>query len=96
MLLILMQILFLIFAVMLCFIILIQPAKGEGIASAFAGVGSESFFGTRAHQSMSRITIVLSVLVLALGIGINLYRAAQMAPPTPTEKPPAAPTEEKK
>lgn len=87
--LILLQILFLLFSLMLCFIILIQPAKGDGIASAFAGVGSESFFGTRAHQSMSRITIVLSVLVLALGIIINMFRAAELTqdslpPPNPS------------
>jgi preprotein translocase subunit SecG len=84
--LILLQILFLLIALMLCFIILVQPAKGDGIASAFAGVGSESFFGTKAHQSMSRITIVLSVLVLALGIIINMIRAADLAPPSPDAK----------
>lgn len=94
--LILLQILFLLLALMLCFIILIQPAKGEGIASAFAGVGSESFFGTRAHQSMSRITIVLSVLVLALGIMINMIRAAELSPDSPPAPNPTSSSEEKK
>jgi len=58
----------------LIFVIIIQPAQGEGLGSAFGGGMSESFFGTRAGQHMSRITIILAVIFLALAIIINLTK----------------------
>lgn len=66
------QILFILVCLVLSFFILIQPAKGEGIAGAFGMGGSESFFGTKAGQHMNRLTIFLSIGVLVLALVINL------------------------
>lgn len=74
---VILNILILLLAILLSFIVLIQPARGEGIASAFAGVGSESFFGTKAHSQISRVTIVLAVLLLLAVIGVNLYNVGK-------------------
>lgn len=86
-------ILILLLAILLSFIILIQPARGEGIASAFAGVGSESFFGTKAHSQMSRVTIILAVLLLLAVIGTNLWHAGEKEESDKDGKPPATETE---
>lgn len=66
------QILFILVCMILAFFILIQPAKGDGIAGAFGMGGSESFFGTKAGQHMNRLTIFLSIGVLVLALVINL------------------------
>jgi protein translocase SecG subunit len=66
------QIPFILVCVILSFFILIQPAKGDGIAGAFGMGGSESFFGTKAGQHMNRLTIFLSIGVLVLALVINL------------------------
>jgi preprotein translocase subunit SecG len=87
---ILLQVLFILICILLSFFILLQPARGEGIAGAFGGVGSESFFGTKAHQHMSRLTIFLSIGVLVLALVINLLSRGgssnedTKAPPTPS------------
>lgn len=94
---VLLQILLILLSLILAFFILIQPARGEGIASAFGGVGGESFFGTKAHQHMSRFTIVLSVLLLVLAVAINvLSRSTEPTRAKPGEAPtPTAPAEHK-
>lgn len=90
---VLFQILLILISAILAFFILIQPARGEGIASAFGGVGGESFFGTKAHQHMSRFTIVLSVLVLVLAVLINVFsRSEEPTKARPGEAPTPTPT----
>jgi preprotein translocase subunit SecG len=86
------QILFILVCIFLAFFILIQPARGEGIAGAFGGVGSESFFGTKAHQHMSRLTIFLSIAVLILALWINwIARGGPSEDTKAPENKPAAP-----
>lgn len=65
------EIVFLIVCLMLIFIITIQPATGEGLASAFSGVGSESFFGTKLMSRVAKFTAFLAGLMVLLAIYIN-------------------------
>lgn len=59
----------------LVFLIAISPAQGEGLASAFSGVGSESFFGSRAQSKINWITAGLAVTIIVLAVAINLANA---------------------
>lgn len=91
MLVILLEILFILVSILLIFIILIQPARGEGgIAGAFGGGMSESFFGTRAHQQINRFTIWLALAALALALLINMSSSksadGSVAPSAPPAK----------
>lgn len=70
------EIIFVIISLMLVFIIIIQPSTGEGLASAFSGVGSESFFGTKLMSRVAKFTWFLATLVLLLAIYIN-YRVSR-------------------
>jgi preprotein translocase subunit SecG len=75
--LVLISIIFTLLCIFLIFVIVIQPARGEGIASAFGGSGSETFFGTKAGQHINKFTIGLSIVFLLLAIIINaLNRSA--------------------
>ncbi len=69
------EIVFVILCLMLIFIITIQPSTGEGLASAFSGVGSESFFGTKLMSRVAKFTAILAFLMVTLAIYIN-YRVA--------------------
>jgi protein translocase SecG subunit len=56
------------------FLVLIQPPHsdgGSGLAGAFIGAGGDSFFGTKAMTMAGKVTVVLSVLIVALAITIN-------------------------
>lgn len=65
-------VLFGLLCVLLIFVVVIQPSHSEGgIASAFGGAGSESFFGTKAHQHINKFTIILAILFLGLAVLIN-------------------------
>lgn len=60
------------------FLVLIQPPHsdgGSGLAGAFIGAGGDSFFGTKAMTMAGKITLVLSVLIVALAISINKINA---------------------
>jgi preprotein translocase subunit SecG len=70
--LVVLMILFVIACIFLIFIILIQPSAGEGFG-AFGGIGTESFFGTKAHKQISKFTVVLAIIFLILSILINLW-----------------------
>jgi protein translocase SecG subunit len=52
--------------------VVITPSQEQGIASAFGGMGSDTFFGTKAHQHISKFTLFLAVSFILLGVGINL------------------------
>ena len=95
---ILLEILFLLVCLMLIFMVVITPSQSEGLASAFGGMGSESFFGTKAHQHISKFTIFLAVGFLALTIALNLGGKGSGKPASvlqdsanPTESPAASP-----
>jgi preprotein translocase subunit SecG len=41
------------------------------MAAAFGGMGSDSFFGTKAHQHINKFTVFLAVSFLVLAFWIN-------------------------
>ena len=68
---VLLDILFILVCLLLIFMVVITPSQSEGLAGAFGGMGSESFFGTKAHQHISKFTIGLATAFLILAIVIN-------------------------
>lgn len=58
-----------IIAVLLIALILVQPSKGGGLGSAFAGIG-ESVFGAHTMGHLSKITIVLLCIFFALTLAL--------------------------
>lgn len=50
---------------MLVGVILLQKSKGEGLGTAFGGGMSESLFGARAGNVLTKITVTLSLIFLA-------------------------------
>ena len=67
------SILFVIVCLLLVFMVVITPSQSEGLAGAFGGMGSDTFFGTKAGQHINRFTIGLAVSFLVLAILINVY-----------------------
>lgn len=71
--------LFILICLLLIFMVVITPSNEGGMAAAFGGMGGDSFFGTRGHQTINKFTVFLAVSFLVLAIGINLYNAKQKA-----------------
>lgn len=69
------EIVFGVLCLLLILLIGISPAQGEGLASAFSGVGSDSFFGTRAQSKINWFTAGLAVTALLLALAINYLNA---------------------
>ncbi|MBW7907970.1 MAG: preprotein translocase subunit SecG [Kiritimatiellae bacterium] len=46
-------------------VILLQKSKGEGLGTAFGGGMSESLFGSRAGNVLTKITVTLALIFLA-------------------------------
>ena len=65
------EIFFVLVCLLLIFMVIITPSQEGGLASAFGGMGSESFFGTKVHRHVNRFTILLAVLFLGLAVIIN-------------------------
>lgn len=72
-------ILFVIICILLVFMVVITPSQEGGMAAAFGGVGSDSFFGTKAHSHISKFTVFLAVSFLVLALAINKLNAVQKA-----------------
>ena len=70
--LVLLSIVFVIVCLLLIFMVVITPSQSEGLAGAFGGMGSDTFFGTKAGQHINRFTIGLAVAFLVLAILINV------------------------
>ena len=90
------SILFVLICILLIFMVVITPSNEGGMAAAFGGMGSDSFFGTKAHQHISKFTVFLAVSFLILAVVINRLnasRAAEKGRPTPSQQlpPPKAP-----
>ena len=64
-------VLFVIVAVLLVSLVLMQNEEGDGLGGIFAG-GSSSAFGSRAGNVLSRITTVLGALFLIISLGLAL------------------------
>ena len=90
------EILFVLVCLMLIFMVVITPSQSEGLAGAFGGMGSDSFFGTKAHQHISKFTIGLAVAFLSLAIVINSVNRRDPTRPAPSildgTKEPASPS----
>ena len=76
--------LFILICLMLIFMVVITPSNEGGMAAAFGGMGGDSFFGTRGHQTINKFTVFLAVSFLVLAVGINLYNAKNPAKTTGT------------
>jgi protein translocase SecG subunit len=73
--------LFVIVCILLIFIVVITPSSEGGMAAAFGGMGSDSFFGTKAHQHINKFMIFLAVGFLALAVFINRINAGSTGEP---------------
>src|SRR5213076_799210 len=62
---------FVITCLLLIFMVVITPSQEGGMAAAFGGMGSDSFFGTKAHQHINKFTVFLAVSFLVLAFWIN-------------------------
>jgi protein translocase SecG subunit len=62
---------FILICILLIFMVVITPSSEGGMAAAFGGMGSDSFFGTKAHQSINKFTVFLAVSFLVLAFWIN-------------------------
>jgi len=62
---------FVMVAVILVFLVLIQNEEGEGLGGIFAG-GSGSAFGSRSGNVLTRATTVLGALFLVISLGLAL------------------------
>lgn len=70
--LVLLSIVFGLVCLLLIFMVVITPSQSEGLAGAFGGMGSDTFFGTKAGQHINRFTIGLAVAFLVLAVAINV------------------------
>ena len=68
---VLLSILFVIICLLLIFMVVITPSSEGGMAAAFGGMGSDSFFGTKAHSHINKFTVFLAVSFLVLAFFIN-------------------------
>ena len=71
--------LFVIICILLVFKVVITPSQEGGMAAAFGGMGSDSFFGTKAHQHINKFTVFLAVSFLVLAFWINWINKAPVA-----------------
>jgi preprotein translocase subunit SecG len=85
--LILFSILFVIVCLLLIFMVVITPSQSEGLAGAFGGMGSDTFFGTKAGQHINRFTIGLAVSFLVLAVLINIYATRTASKEAPLVQP---------
>ena len=67
----LLGIFFVIICVLLIFMVVITPSQEGGMAAAFGGMGSDSFFGTKAHSHINKFTVFLAISFLVLAFFIN-------------------------
>ena len=69
---ILLAILFSLSALLLVIVVMVQPHYSEsGLAGAFGGGGSDSFFGTKAMSAATKITVVLAIIFIFLAVVLN-------------------------
>jgi len=65
------KIIFVIVCIALIGIVLIQRARGGGLAGAFGGAGSESFMGNLQNKEIVRYTTYLAAAFLVLAVSID-------------------------
>ena len=65
------MIFFILVCLMLIFMVIVTPSQDGGLASAFGGMGSDSFFGTQASRHINRFMVFLAVTFLLVAMVIN-------------------------
>ena len=80
--------LFLLTAVILSLLVLIQRGRGGGLAGAFGGAGGSSAFGTKTADIFIKATAVLGGLFFVLAI-LTAWLMRTDAPTRAPESPPA-------
>ncbi len=76
---------FVLVAVLLIGLVLLQKNRGSGLSGAFGGVGGHSAFGTKTGDFLTWVTVGLVVVFLSLAIAGNfLFEPASLADSTPT------------
>lgn len=87
------MVLFLLTAVVLILLILVQKGRGGGLAGAFGGPGGHSAFGTKTADIFVKATAVIAGIFFLLSI-VTAWIMRPEAPARPPEKPGApAPAE---
>ena len=88
------MVLFLLTAVVLILLILVQKGRGGGLAGAFGGPGGHSAFGTKTADIFVKATAVIAGIFFVLSIvtaWIMRPEAGAPPPPQPRGGPPAEP-----
>ncbi len=67
-------------SVFLILLILIQRGRGGGLAGAFGGMGGQSAFGTKAGDTFTRITIVVSVIWILICVTSVMFLSTSKGP----------------
>ncbi len=79
-------VLFMLVALAMVLIILVQRPQGGGLAGAFGGAGGSStdtVFGGRVGDALTVATVVAFVLYLSLAIALNILDNPPKSGPTP-------------
>ncbi|MFT4554654.1 MAG: preprotein translocase subunit SecG [Chlamydiales bacterium] len=69
-------IVFIIIAVLLCFVILIQESKSMGMGASFGGDAGDSVFGTSTADVLKKFTAWLAVIFMGACIVLSLWTSA--------------------
>lgn len=73
----LLAVIFVLLCILLIFMVVITPSQEGGMAAAFGGLGSDSFFGTKANQQINRFTVFLAISFLVLALVLNKINAVE-------------------
>ncbi len=76
--------LFIIVAVFLVLLILIQKGRGGGLASAFGGAGGNTAFGSKTGDVLTWATSIVFGIFLVLAVGLNLLAKSETGGTTAT------------
>ena len=66
-------------ALVLILIILIQKGRGGGLSSAFGGGSANSLLGTKTTDWLTKVTIAMVMLFLFLAVVMNKYYKPQLS-----------------
>jgi preprotein translocase subunit SecG len=68
-------------SILLVFVVLLQQGKGQDLASAFGGGGTQTAFGPRGSANvLSRVTTVLAGIFMATSLTLSLVRVKSNSP----------------
>ena len=67
---------FVLLAVLLCFVILIQESKSSGLGASFGGEASESVFGTSTADVLKKFTGWLGIIFVITCVLLSFWTTA--------------------